>query len=125
MFTTLDDGYIIADSIYIGDGQAPSSASLTLRLVQGPAVVYDKTASVIDYPGEYELSGYIVQSWVDATWMMNYAIRYGQKKIFFVQSAQWLDNDVVTNGDIWYVTNTAMKDLIERRELEWDVVLLA
>jgi hypothetical protein len=34
MFTTLDNGCIIADSIYIGDGIAPSSATLTLRLQQ-------------------------------------------------------------------------------------------
>lgn len=88
MFTALDNGFMIADSIYLGDAEAPNSSSLTLRLTQGPAVVYDKTPSVIDYPGEYELLGYIVQAWSDNNGLMNYCIRSGQKKLFFVQSAE-------------------------------------
>lgn len=124
MFTKLDTGYIIADNIYLGDDTAPQSASLTLRLQQWPSVVYDKTISIIDYPGEYELSGYFLDAWSDKQWMMNYGIRYGQKKIFFIQSAEWLDNDMVSDANVRYVMNESMKDLIARRELEWDVVLL-
>ncbi len=125
MFTKLDNGFIIADSIYIGTGQAPEFASLTLRLTQWSSVVYDKTSAIIDYAGEYELSGYIVQAWADRQGMMNYGIRYGQKKLFFIQSAEGLDNDIVTNAHTWYVMNDAMGDLITRRELEGEVVLLA
>lgn len=124
MFTTLSDWFIIADSIYLGDGQAPDFIKLSLRLQQWSPVVYDKTSGIIDYPGEYELSGYIVQAWSDKKWLMNYCIRYGQKKLFFIQSAEGLDNDVVTNAQIRYVMNESMKDLIVRRELEGDVVLL-
>ena len=80
--------------------------------------MYDKTPSVVDYPGEYELSGYVVRAWSDKNDLMNYFIRYGQKKIFFIQSNEGLDKDIVTDAHIWYVMNNDMRDLIARRELE-------
>ncbi len=124
MFTTLDNGCIIADSIYIGDGIAPSSATLTLRLQQWQSVMYDKTPWIIDYPGEYELSWYIIWAWVDKQWKMQYVIRHGQKKIALIQSAEWLEHDMITSMTIWYITNQSLQDAIEMRELEWEVVLL-
>lgn len=124
MFTKLDDGYIIADSIYIGTGEAPTSAVLTLRLEKGPDVVYNKKSLIIDYPGEYELSGSIVLARVDGKWNMNYSIRHGQKKIAFIQSAEWLDSDMISDMDTWFVTKESLKDLIAMRELEGMVVVL-
>lgn len=124
MFTTLDNGCIIADSIYIGDGIAPSSATLTLRLQQWQSVMYDKTPWIIDYPGEYELSWYIIWAWVDKQWKMQYVIRHGQKKIALIQSPEWLEHDMITSMTIWYITNQSLQDAIEMRELEWEVVLL-
>lgn len=124
MFTKFEDGYIIADSIYIGPGDAPKSAVLTLRTEKWPDVVYDKKSFVIDYPGEYELAGYIVLAWVDWKNQMQYSIRYDQKKIAFIQSAEGLDSDMITDMQTRFVTKESLKDLIAMRELEGTVMLL-
>lgn len=124
MYTSIDNGYVIADSVFIGNGVAPSSCAITLRLEQWESVVYDKTSYIVDYPGEYELSGYVIHAWSDKTGNMNYFIRYGQKKIFFIQNKKWLSSDYVTDADIWYILDESMKEVIMKRELEGEIVLL-
>ena len=124
MFTKFDDGYMIADSIYIGTGDAPASAVLTLRLAKWPDVVYDKKSLIIDYPGEYELSWSVVLAWSDKQGQMNYSIRHGQKKITFIQSAEWLDSDMISDMETWFVMKESLKELIAMRELEGTVVIL-
>lgn len=123
MFTKFEDGYIIADRIDIGPGDAPKFV-VTLRTEKWPDVVYDKKPFVIDYPGEYELAGYIVLAWVDWKNQMQYSIRYDQKKIAFIQSAEGLDSDMITDMQTRFVTKESLKDLIAMRELEGTVMLL-
>lgn len=124
MFTTHDDGFIIAGSIFVGNGDYPSSASLILRLQQWDDVVYSTQKYIIDYPGEYELSWYIVLAWSDSQWLMNYSIRYGNKKVAFIQSSEGLENDLLGKMDTWFVNKPSLIDLIAMRELEGEVVLL-
>jgi len=48
---------------------------------------------------------------------LNYIIRFGNKKIAYIQDEKSLDNDEVSDMDIWYVTQPQLKDVIDRREL--------
>lgn len=122
----VDNGIVLFDSIYIGDGEIPSGILLTLRLLQGETVVYNKGEQlIIDYPGEYELSGYKVVAVVaPKSDKLNYIIRFSNKKIAYIQDVKSFDHDEISDMDIWYVINPEMKDIIERRELGWDVVIV-
>ena len=122
----VDWGIVLFDTIYIGDGEIPACILLTLRLVQGETVAYTNVwTAVIDYPGEYELSWYNVISFVAPKGnQLNYIIRFGNKKIAYIQDEKSLDNDEVSDMDIWYVTQSQLKDVIDRRELGWDVKIV-
>lgn len=121
----VDGGIILFDTIYIGDGAIPSGVVLTLRKSQWKSVLYAKNdEKIIEYPGEYELSGYKVTALVfSKTNELNYVIRFSNKKIAFIQNKNILEEDDVSDMDTWYVVEKDMQELIERRDL-WGVVQL-
>lgn len=122
----IDWGIILFDSIFIGEGDVPSGVLLTLRLEQGESVIYQwATSLVVDYPGQYELSGYnIVAVVAPKDTKLNYLIRFANKRVAYIQDAKALDDDEISDMDTWYVTHDDIKDVIERRELWWDVQIV-
>ena len=121
-----DSGIILFDTIYIGDGDIPAWALLTLRLIQWDSVIYNPTDDLmIEYPGEYELAGYNVIAFTATnSEKLNYMIRFSNKRVAYIQDAKALEHDEVADMDIWYVTTSELKDVIERRELWWDVQIV-
>lgn len=117
---------LLFDTIYIGDGNTPDGSLLTLRLEQWASVVYTKSdVQIVEYPWEYELSGYnIVAITVPKSMKLNYVIRFSNKKIAYIQDKKAFDHDEISDMDIWYVIDSEMKDIIERRELGWDVEIV-
>lgn len=122
----IDWGIVLFDSIFIGEWEIPSWVLLTLRLEQGEAVLYQwSKALTIDYPGQYELSGYnIVAVVAPKSTKLNYIIRFANSKIAYIQDVKSLDDDDISDMDTWYVTHAELKDVIERRELWGDVQIL-
>lgn len=122
----VDNGIILFDTIYIGDGETPSWVLLTLRLEQGESVVYHKSEKLmVEYPGEYELSGYnVIAITPPKSTKLNYVIRFSNKKIAYIQDKKAFEHDDISDMDVWYVSDAEMKDIIERRELWWDVQIV-
>lgn len=115
----LEHGIVLFDTIFIGQGETPAGVVLTLRTEQGPSVIYEKSSHpTVDYPGEYELAGYnIVAFTAPKSTTLNYIIRFANKRVAYIQDPKSLEHDEVVDMDTWYVINTELKDIIERREL--------
>ncbi len=125
MMKKTEDGYILFDTIYIGTGEKPDNVDLALRLEQWADVVYSKESMIVDYPGEYELLGYnIVAFRTQNQNSLNYVIRFGNKKVAYIQHANALDDDMLTDMNTRFVAQSALKEAIERRELSWEVIIL-
>lgn len=121
----VDGWYVLFDSIYIGNGDRPSDTLLTLCLEKGSEVVYTDDNSIINFPGEYELGGYTIIAFTTKNQsLLHYVIRYGSKKVAYIQDIQALDDDNVSDMNVRYVTKSTIQDAIERRELWWDVVIV-
>jgi len=125
MMKKTEDGYILFDTIYIGTGEKPNNVDLALRLEQWADVVYSKETMIVDYPGEYELLGYnIVAFRTQNKNSMNYVIRFANRKVAYIQHANALDDDMLTDMNTRFVANSSLQDAIERRELWWEIVIL-
>lgn len=125
MITKTEDGNILFDTIYIGQGPKPAKADLALRLEQWNAVIYSKESMIVDFPGEYELAWYnIIAFTTPNKTILNYIIRFWNKKVWYIQSVSALDDDMVADMDTWFVLNASIKDAIDRRELWWEVVIV-
>ena len=122
----IDWGIVLFDSIFIGEGEIPSWVLLTLRLEQGEAVIYKSSPTlVVDYPGQYELSGYNVIAVVaPKSTKLNYLIRFSNKRVAYIQDVKSLDDDEISDMDTWYVTQSDLKDVIERRELWGEIQIV-
>ena len=122
----IDWGIVLFDSIFIGEGEIPAWVLLTLRLEQGETVIYQWSETLtIDYPGQYELSGYnIVAVVAPKSTKLNYIIRFANTKIAYIQDVKSLDDDDISDMNTWYVTHAELKDVIERRELWGEVQIL-
>jgi hypothetical protein len=73
---------------------------------------------IVDYPGEYELAGYKITGFRTIHQnSLNYVIRFGNKKVSYIQHVDALDDDILTDMDTWFVANPSLKEAIERREL--------
>jgi hypothetical protein len=73
---------------------------------------------IVNYPGEYELLGYnIIAFCTQNQSSLNYIIRFGNKKVAYIQHANALDDDMLTDMNTWFVSQASLKDAIERREL--------
>ena len=120
-----ENGYILFDTIYIGTGNKPDNVDLALRLEQWADVVYSKEIMIVDYPGEYELLGYnIVAFRTQNQSSLNYIIRSWTKKVAYIQHIHALDDDMLTDMNTRFVTQSSLKEAIERRELWWEVIIL-
>lgn len=120
-----EDGYILFDTIYIGTGEKPQNVDLALRLEQWADVVYSEESMIVDYPGEYELLGYnIVAFRTQNQNSLNYVIRFGNRKVAYIQHANALDDDILTDMNTRFVANASLQEAIERRELWWEIVIL-
>ena len=73
---------------------------------------------IVDYPGEYELLGYnIVAFRTQNQNSLNYVIRFGNKKVAYIQHINALDDDMLTDMNTRFVANASLQEAIERREL--------
>ena len=73
---------------------------------------------IVDYPGEYELLGYNIVAFLTKNQKtLNYLIRFGNKRVAYIQHANALDDDMLTDMNTRFVVNSSIKDAIERREL--------
>lgn len=119
--------YLFFDSIYIWEGERPSWALLTLKTHTSSAIVYDKDReSIIDYPGEYELSWYHIFAFSDpSNDLLSYAISFKNKNIAYIQCKNILDDERMVDMDTRYITSAGLQDHIEKREFEGDIEILA
>lgn len=126
MYTRVDNGLMLFDAIYVGDGNAPASSLLVLRIEQGSPVVYHKTEiPTVEYPGEYELAGYnIIAFTAKNSSLLNYIIRFSNQKIAYIQDEKAFEHDEITDMDKRLVTTEEMKGIIERRELGGTVQII-
>lgn len=122
----LDDGCVLFDTLYIGTGEVPHGIDIVLRYTKWPDMVYHKHDLMeINYPWEYEINGYNIQAIITPkSDTLNYIIRFGNKKVAFIQDEKALDSDEVGNMNTRYVVWSTIQDAIERRELEGEVILV-
>ena len=121
----VDGWYMINNTLYRGEGSSPDVATLSLAIERGDDVVYVRDrATHIEYPGEYDVAGYAIQSWMDKNQKLHYIVMIDGKKIALIQSVEGLDADPVTDMATWLVTSEKVADAIEKRELGGMVVVM-
>ena len=124
-YELVDGWYMINNTLYRGEGSSPDAATLSLAMERGEDVVYVRDRSThIEYPGEYDVAGYAVQARTDKNQKLNYIIMIDGKKIALIQSVEWLDADPVTDMANRLVTDEAVADAIQKRELGGTVVVM-
>lgn len=73
---------------------------------------------LIDYPGEYDINGMIIQCFLGADQKLNYVLSTGTKRIGLIQSLDVLDlSDVGVVGH-WLYTDERIANKIDQMELE-------
>ena len=122
----VDGGIVLFDTMYIGSGEVPHGLDFVLRLQQGEDMVYhNHDLTVIDYPGEYEIGGYLIFAFTTKKdTALHYIIRFGNKKVAYLQNEKALDHDEITDMTTRYITEAGMEDAISRRELWGEVVFV-
>lgn len=124
-YELVDGGYIINETLYRGEGSTPDTATMALAMQRGEDVIYDKDRSnYIDYPGEYDVAGYAIQSWTDKSNKLHAIVMMDGKKVALIQSVEGLDADPVNDMHTWLVTDETIADAIEKRELGGTVVIM-
>ena len=74
--------------------------------------------TLVDYPGEYDVQGVIIQCFLGADQKLNYIITLDGKRIGLIQSADVLDLDEVGSVNFWMYTDDKIAAKIDQLELE-------
>lgn len=124
-YELIDGWYRINNTLYRWEGSAPDKVVVSLAMHRGDDVIYAKgRAQHIDYPGEYDVEGYAIQSRTDKNQKLHYIVMIDGKKVALIQSIEGLDADPVNDMHTWLVTDETIADAIQKRELGGTVVVM-
>jgi hypothetical protein len=81
-------------------------------------------ATVIDYPGEYDVKGWSIKVLRWMNWKLNYLIQKWNKKIWIIQSPDVLELQEVDWMDTWLYQGEAIEKKFDQLEIEWEKINL-
>jgi hypothetical protein len=114
------DGFLIEKKLYYAYKE-PNPKYINLSQTMGDDMRYEKnSASLVDYPGEYDIHGIMIQCFLGADQKLNYIIDLPSKRVGIIQSLDVLDLDEVGNVNFWLYTDDRVANKIDQLELEGD-----
>jgi len=115
-----DGGFLIGGKILFG-AETPHDKYLNLAKSKWEDLRYDEFSyDLIDYPGEYDISGIDVRCFEDKNGELSYVVGLNDMKIGLIQSAKILEKEDISDMDVWLYTNEAVANRIDHMELEWE-----
>ena len=81
-------------------------------------------ATVIDYPGEYDVKWWSIKVIRWMNWKLNYLIQKWNKKIWIIQSPDVLELQEVDWMDTWLYIGEAIEKKFDQLEIEWEKINL-
>ena len=112
------DGFIIEKTLCYGFEKMHKDY-INLATTLGEDMRYEKSdCALIDYPGEYDMQGVIIQAFLGADQKLNYIADVHNQKIGIVQSLDVLDLDEFGLVKVWLYTDDAIANKLEQLELE-------
>lgn len=114
------DGFIIEKTLCYGFEKMHKDY-INLATTLGEDMRYDKLEySLIDYPGEYDVQGIMIQSFLWSDQKLNYIVDLHGEKVAIVQSLDVLDLDEFGFVKHWLYTDDIIANKLDQLELEWE-----
>lgn len=119
-----EDGFKIGDKIlYWVSGE--HKGYVHCATVIGPEMQYEKLDyTLIDYPGEYDVSGILVEAFVSEDDVMHYVFQMDDSKYVLVNKKAVLKDMDTNKVDMFFSTNPKMQEILEKMEYEGGFELL-
>ena len=121
----LDGGYQIEKSLFFGYAYV-HNALINLASEVGEDMRYHEgEILIVDYPGEYDIKGWTIKSFVGQNQKLNYLIQGNNKKFWIIQSPDVLELEEVDRMDTWLYLWEAIEKKLDQLELEGERIDLA
>ena len=112
------NGIKITEDI-IFDPQEVEVGIINLKPLLGAEMAYDRGNILsIDFPGEYDINGFLITAYVGAGEKMNYLISSTEGKIWLIQSPEILELDEMCDMDIRLFADEAVNKKLDQLEME-------
>jgi len=112
------DGFIVEKTLCYAFEQ-PHKEYINLAKTLGEDMRYEKIDyALVDYPGEYDIQGIMIQAFLGADQKLNYIADIHGEKIWIVQSLDVLDLDEFGFVRHWLYTDDNIANKLEQLELE-------
>lgn len=114
------DGYIIADKVVFGATE-PNKKLINLASTIWADTRYKSLDyTLVDYPGEYDVSGVVINCYMGKWDKLNYVVSLEKKKIWIFQSPEVIENEDIWTVNEWLYTDDKISEKIDQLELEWE-----
>ncbi|MDR0859967.1 MAG: hypothetical protein LBO09_03100 [Candidatus Peribacteria bacterium] len=101
------------------------SGIINLKSTIGAEMAYDRgNLLAIDFPGEYDIGGILINAYVGMGDKLNYLITNGEEKFAVIQSPDVLELDEVSGMDTWIFSDEAVEKKLDQLEMEGERVNL-
>ena len=112
------NGFIIENKLIFGF-ESIDPKYVNLAMEPGADMRYEKLDyALVDYPGEYDIRGVVIECFLGANNKLNYVITINDKKIGIIQSPDILDLDEVGDVNCRLYQDDAIANKIDQLELE-------
>ncbi len=120
----LDNGFLI-DGIFAYGCDQDYSEHVNLKKTIWEEMKYEKSDNVVvDFPGEYDIRGFGIEV-VEEKELLHFIITKDDLKFAVVSHKKALTNEKMDESILTRVlSEEALREQLEKHELEWDVVIL-
>jgi len=117
---TFKNGFLIENKLLFWF-ETPNSKYINLALEPGDDMRYETLEYVlVDYPGEYDIQGFIINCFLGKNNKLNYILTINNKKIGIIQSVDVLDLNEVGEVGFRLYQDDKIANKIDQLELEWE-----
>lgn len=120
--TKTENGIRIGED-FIYAPQTIISGIINLQTHIGSEMAYDRGNILsIDFPGEYDIGGVIINTFLGNGDKLNHLIINGEEKFWIIQSPEVLESDEVSGMDYWLFEDDTVSKKLDQLEMEGEKV---
>ena len=106
-------------------GEETATSPIILRPTRGESMRYgQQNIHIIDFPGEYDIDGHIVQCFATGD-NLHYIFTIEDQRFALLQDTAILTKESFEKIDTWIVRYPSIKDELERKEMEGKVEVIS
>ena len=104
---------------FVFNPQEIISGIINLQSMIGGEMAYDRGNLLsIEFPGEYDIGGTLISTYVGNGDKLNYVIIDDEQRFWIIQSPEVLELDEVCDMDTWIFTDEAVSKKLDQLEME-------